>query len=67
MEQRIKYKILGNISKEAHKGIITLKVERDFKNIDDTLNFLLNCYKSLSDDEVLNILNSRKEKGESIK
>ena len=67
MIQDDKTKILGNISKEAHKGVVTLKIEKDFKNIDDTLNFLLDCYKSLSDDEVLNILNSRKEKGESIK
>jgi hypothetical protein len=51
-------KIIGNLSKNSHKEFNLIKINHSFKSAEETLSFLLNCYKSLNSEQIKNILYS---------
>lgn len=66
---KTKPKILGNLEEETHKEVVKLKAELGHKNIDTTLNFLLDVYKEKINKELEakeNIINSNLKQEDNI-
>ncbi|HEY0087413.1 MAG TPA: hypothetical protein VGB37_01140 [Candidatus Lokiarchaeia archaeon] len=58
-------KIIGNLDENIHKEFNVLKAERSFKNSNEVLKFLLNCYKFLNEDNIKYIINSKLKHNEN--
>ncbi len=51
-------KIIGNLRRDTHKEFNLIKAEHFFKSAEETLDFLIKCYKFLNQVDVSHILNS---------